>query len=169
MLLFLESEIIPGLDFLTNILFCCSGLSNSFPGKSNHHCHVSAYEKSFPIKSVPSPSWSGSCRRNLLSPKKTQRRHVSTAEEVRKTCNKSYSENFCLHSAISPLQFRCLLTIPFFSMVFLSYPFWLLLSVLKKMKRYFSVGLYCFSYHLLFLLDNRLNLHYCLNTSHTSN
>nr|KAF6453766.1 SUMO specific peptidase 1 [Molossus molossus] len=51
-------------------------------GKSNHHCHVSAYEKSFPIKSVPSPSWSGSCRRNLLSPKKTQRRHVSTAEET---------------------------------------------------------------------------------------
>ncbi|XP_005877436.1 PREDICTED: sentrin-specific protease 1 isoform X2 [Myotis brandtii] len=59
-----------------------SGLSNSFTGKSNHHCHVSAYEKSFPIKSVPSPSWSGSCRRNLLSPKKTQRRHVSTAEET---------------------------------------------------------------------------------------
>lgn len=59
-----------------------SGLSNSFTGKSNHHCHVSAYEKSFPIKSVPSPSWSGSCRRSLLSPKKTQRRHVSTAEET---------------------------------------------------------------------------------------
>ncbi|XP_036153076.1 sentrin-specific protease 1 isoform X2 [Myotis myotis] len=59
-----------------------SGLSNSFTGKSNHHCHMSAYEKSFPIKSVPSPSWSGSCRRNLLSPKKTQRRHVSTAEET---------------------------------------------------------------------------------------
>uniref|UniRef100_A0A8C7ABP2 SUMO specific peptidase 1 n=1 Tax=Neovison vison TaxID=452646 RepID=A0A8C7ABP2_NEOVI len=59
-----------------------SGLSNTFTGKSNHHCHVSAYEKSFPIKSVPSPSWSGSCRRNLLSPKKMQRRHVSTAEET---------------------------------------------------------------------------------------
>ncbi|XP_045143254.1 sentrin-specific protease 1 [Echinops telfairi] len=59
-----------------------SGLSNTFIGKSNHHCHVSAYEKSFPIKPVPSPSWSGSCRRNLLSPKKTQRRHVSTAEET---------------------------------------------------------------------------------------
>ncbi|XP_006888288.1 PREDICTED: sentrin-specific protease 1 [Elephantulus edwardii] len=59
-----------------------SGLSNNFMGKSNHHCHVSAYEKSFPIKPVPSPSWSGSCRRNLLSPKKTQRRHVSTAEET---------------------------------------------------------------------------------------
>ncbi|XP_049738901.1 sentrin-specific protease 1 isoform X1 [Elephas maximus indicus] len=59
-----------------------SGLSNTFMGKSNHHCHVSAYEKSFPIKPVPSPSWSGSCRRNLLSPKKTQRRHVSTAEET---------------------------------------------------------------------------------------
>ncbi|XP_058512085.1 sentrin-specific protease 1 isoform X2 [Ochotona princeps] len=59
-----------------------SGLSNTFTGKSNHHCHVSAYEKSFPIKPVPSPSWSGSCRRSLLSPKKTQRRHVSTAEET---------------------------------------------------------------------------------------
>lgn len=70
------------------VVFFFSGLSNTFTGKSNHHCHVSAYEKSFPIKSVPSPSWSGSCRRNLLSPKKMQRRHVSTAEEVRKTCNK---------------------------------------------------------------------------------
>lgn len=59
-----------------------SGLSNTFMGKSNHHCHVSAYEKSFPIKPVPSPSWSGSCRRSLLSPKKIQRRHVSTAEET---------------------------------------------------------------------------------------
>lgn len=58
------------------------GLSNTFAGKSNHHCHVSAYEKSFPIKPVPSPSWSGSCRRSLLSPKKTQRRHISTAEET---------------------------------------------------------------------------------------
>ncbi|XP_052604776.1 sentrin-specific protease 1 isoform X2 [Peromyscus californicus insignis] len=59
-----------------------SGLSNTFTGKSNHHCHVSAYEKSFPIKPVPSPSWSGSCRRSLLSPKKMQRRHFSTAEET---------------------------------------------------------------------------------------
>uniref|UniRef100_A0A8C8YWX1 SUMO specific peptidase 1 n=1 Tax=Prolemur simus TaxID=1328070 RepID=A0A8C8YWX1_PROSS len=59
-----------------------SGLSNTFMGKSNHHCHASAYEKSFPIKPIPSPSWSGSCRRSLLSPKKTQRRHVSTAEET---------------------------------------------------------------------------------------
>uniref|UniRef100_A0A8C2LJ88 SUMO1/sentrin specific peptidase 1 n=1 Tax=Cricetulus griseus TaxID=10029 RepID=A0A8C2LJ88_CRIGR len=59
-----------------------SGLSNTFTGKSNHHCHVSAYEKSFPIKPVPSPSWSGSCRRSLLSPKKIQRRHFSTAEET---------------------------------------------------------------------------------------
>ncbi|XP_048221541.1 sentrin-specific protease 1 isoform X1 [Perognathus longimembris pacificus] len=59
-----------------------SGLSNTFVGKSNHHCHVSAYEKSFPIKPVSSPSWSGSCRRSLLSPKKTQRRHISTAEET---------------------------------------------------------------------------------------
>lgn len=78
------------LIFLTNSFFFFSGLSNIFAGKSNHHCHVSAYEKSFPIKPVPSPSWSGSCRRSLLSPKKTQRRHVSTAEEVRKTCDKSY-------------------------------------------------------------------------------
>ena len=77
------------LSFLTNFFFFFIGLSNTFTGKSNHHCHVSAYEKSFPIKPVPSPSWSGSCRRNLLSPKKTQRRHISTAEEVRKTCNKS--------------------------------------------------------------------------------
>ncbi|XP_034373416.1 sentrin-specific protease 1 isoform X2 [Arvicanthis niloticus] len=59
-----------------------SGLSNAFVGKSNHHCHMSAYEKSFPIKPAPSPSWSGSCRRSLLSPKKTQRRHFSTAEET---------------------------------------------------------------------------------------
>ncbi|XP_051045744.1 sentrin-specific protease 1 isoform X2 [Phodopus roborovskii] len=59
-----------------------SGLSNTFTGKSNHHCHVSAYEKSFPIKPVPSPSWSGSCRRSLLSPKKIQRRHFSTVEET---------------------------------------------------------------------------------------
>ncbi|XP_049984924.1 sentrin-specific protease 1 isoform X4 [Alexandromys fortis] len=59
-----------------------SGLSNTFTGKSNHHCHVSAYEKSFPIKPVPSPSWSGSCRRSILSPKKIQRRHFSTAEET---------------------------------------------------------------------------------------
>uniref|UniRef100_A0A8C3RSZ0 SUMO specific peptidase 1 n=1 Tax=Chelydra serpentina TaxID=8475 RepID=A0A8C3RSZ0_CHESE len=55
-----------------------SGMSNSFVGKSNHHCHVSAYEKTFPIKPVTSPS----CRRSLLSPKKTQRRFVSTAEET---------------------------------------------------------------------------------------
>ncbi|KAM5287995.1 sentrin-specific protease 1 [Ctenodactylus gundi] len=59
-----------------------SGLSNTFMGKSNHHCHMSAYEKSFPIKPVSSPSWSGSCRRSLVSPKKTQRRHISTAEET---------------------------------------------------------------------------------------
>ncbi|CAM5168980.1 unnamed protein product [Eretmochelys imbricata] len=55
-----------------------SGMSNSFVGKSNHHCHISAYEKTFPIKPVTSPS----CRRSLLSPKKTQRRFVSTAEET---------------------------------------------------------------------------------------
>uniref|UniRef100_A0A7N4Q1N7 SUMO specific peptidase 1 n=1 Tax=Sarcophilus harrisii TaxID=9305 RepID=A0A7N4Q1N7_SARHA len=59
-----------------------SGMSNTFVGKSNHHCHMTAYEKTFPIKPVTSPSWSGSCRRNLLSPKKTQRRYISTAEET---------------------------------------------------------------------------------------
>ncbi|XP_074081757.1 sentrin-specific protease 1 isoform X2 [Macrotis lagotis] len=59
-----------------------SGVSNTFVGKSNHHCHMTAYEKTFPIKPVTSPSWSGSCRRNLLSPKKTQRRFISTAEET---------------------------------------------------------------------------------------
>ncbi|XP_074836153.1 sentrin-specific protease 1 isoform X2 [Carettochelys insculpta] len=55
-----------------------SGMSNSFVGKSNHHCHISVYEKSFPIKPVTSPS----CRRSLVSPKKTQRRFISTAEET---------------------------------------------------------------------------------------
>ncbi|XP_060108179.1 sentrin-specific protease 1 [Heteronotia binoei] len=59
-----------------------SGTSNSFAGKSNHHCHVSAYEKSFPIKPVSSPLWSAPCRRSLLSPKKSQRRFISTAEET---------------------------------------------------------------------------------------
>lgn len=57
-----------------------SGMSNSFVGKSNHHCHASA----FPIKPAQSPSWSGPCRRSLLSPKKTPRRFISTAEEVKK-------------------------------------------------------------------------------------
>ncbi|XP_027765625.1 sentrin-specific protease 1-like, partial [Empidonax traillii] len=51
-----------------------SSTSNSFGGKSNHHCHGSA----FPLKASPSPS----CRRGLLSPKKTPRRFISTAEEV---------------------------------------------------------------------------------------
>ncbi|NXA13919.1 SENP1 protease, partial [Sapayoa aenigma] len=55
-----------------------SGTCNSFGGKSNHHCHGSA----FPLKAAPSPSWSGSCRRSLLSPKKTPRRFISTAEET---------------------------------------------------------------------------------------
>ncbi|XP_010284817.1 PREDICTED: LOW QUALITY PROTEIN: sentrin-specific protease 1, partial [Phaethon lepturus] len=55
-----------------------SGMSNSFVGKSNHHCHASA----FPIKPAQSPSWSGPCRRSLLSPKKTPRRFISTAEET---------------------------------------------------------------------------------------
>ncbi|XP_070794071.1 sentrin-specific protease 1 [Pituophis catenifer annectens] len=52
--------------------------ANSFVGKSNHHSQISAYEKSFPIKSVANPS----CRRSLLSPKKSQRRFISTAEET---------------------------------------------------------------------------------------
>ncbi|XP_027560671.1 sentrin-specific protease 1 isoform X1 [Neopelma chrysocephalum] len=51
-----------------------SSTSNSFVGKSNHHCHGSA----FPLKATPSPS----CRRGLLSPKKTPRRFISTAEET---------------------------------------------------------------------------------------
>ncbi|KAM6226150.1 LOW QUALITY PROTEIN: sentrin-specific protease 1 [Porphyrio hochstetteri] len=56
-----------------------SGTSNIFVGKSNHHCHVSA----FPSKPAPSPAWSGPCRRSsLLSPKKTPRRFISTAEET---------------------------------------------------------------------------------------
>ncbi|XP_040437062.1 sentrin-specific protease 1 isoform X1 [Falco naumanni] len=55
-----------------------SGTSNSFVGKSNHHCHASA----FPIKPAQSPSWSGPCRRSLHSPKKTPRRFISTAEET---------------------------------------------------------------------------------------
>ncbi|XP_061203217.1 sentrin-specific protease 1 isoform X3 [Neopsephotus bourkii] len=55
-----------------------SGTANSFGGKSNHHCHASA----FPIKPAQSPSWSGPCRRSLLSPKKTPRRFISTAEET---------------------------------------------------------------------------------------
>nr|XP_056705309.1 sentrin-specific protease 1 [Euleptes europaea] len=58
-----------------------SGTSNSLAGKSNHHCHISAYEKSFPIKPVSSPSWNASCCR-LQSPKKSQRRFISTAEET---------------------------------------------------------------------------------------
>uniref|UniRef100_A0A803TIK7 SUMO specific peptidase 1 n=1 Tax=Anolis carolinensis TaxID=28377 RepID=A0A803TIK7_ANOCA len=59
-----------------------SGTSNSYAGKSNHLSHVSAYEKSFPVKSVTSTSWNAPCRRSLLSPKKSQRRFVSTAEET---------------------------------------------------------------------------------------
>ncbi|XP_070596998.1 sentrin-specific protease 1 [Erythrolamprus reginae] len=52
--------------------------ANSFVGKSNHHGQISAYEKSFPIKSVANPSY----RRTLLSPKKSQRRFISTVEET---------------------------------------------------------------------------------------
>uniref|UniRef100_A0A8C6Y0X1 SUMO specific peptidase 1 n=1 Tax=Naja naja TaxID=35670 RepID=A0A8C6Y0X1_NAJNA len=58
--------------------------ANSFVGKSNHHSQVSAYEKSFPIKSVANPS----CRRSLLSPKKSQRRFISTAEETVRAAEK---------------------------------------------------------------------------------
>uniref|UniRef100_A0A8D0AXN4 SUMO specific peptidase 1 n=1 Tax=Salvator merianae TaxID=96440 RepID=A0A8D0AXN4_SALMN len=59
-----------------------SAVSNSLVGKSNHLFHISAYEKSFPIKSVTNLSRSIPCRRNLLSPKKSQRRCLSTAEET---------------------------------------------------------------------------------------
>ncbi|XP_061875760.1 sentrin-specific protease 1 isoform X2 [Colius striatus] len=55
-----------------------SGTANSFGGKSNHHGHAPA----FPLKPAQSPSWSGPCRRSLLSPKKTPRRFISTAEET---------------------------------------------------------------------------------------
>ncbi|XP_032741689.1 sentrin-specific protease 1 isoform X5 [Rattus rattus] len=80
--LYLETRKTSRCRILWNRVTDSCGLSNTFVGKSNHHCHVSAYEKSFPIKPAPSPSWSGSCRRSLLSPKKTQRRHFSTAEET---------------------------------------------------------------------------------------
>lgn len=72
-----------------------SGTSNSFVGKSNHHCHASA----FPIKPAQSPSWSGPCRRSLLSPKKTPRRFISTAEEVRR-CSVGWGDSsFGRHEA----------------------------------------------------------------------
>ncbi|NXY22721.1 SENP1 protease, partial [Atrichornis clamosus] len=54
-----------------------SGTSNSLAGKSNPHCHASA----FPMKPAPNPAWSGA-RRGLLSPKKNPRRFISTAEET---------------------------------------------------------------------------------------
>uniref|UniRef100_A0A8V0ZSZ1 SUMO specific peptidase 1 n=1 Tax=Gallus gallus TaxID=9031 RepID=A0A8V0ZSZ1_CHICK len=69
-----------------------SGTSNSFVGKSNHHCHGSA----FPIKPAQSPSWSGPCRRSLLSPKKTPRRFISTAEEVKAEVGRPLSRWFHL-------------------------------------------------------------------------
>ncbi|XP_030054105.1 sentrin-specific protease 1 isoform X3 [Microcaecilia unicolor] len=59
-----------------------SGTLNAVVGKPNHHTHVSVYEKSFPTKPVTSPSRSNSCRRSLLSPKKSQRRFSSTVEET---------------------------------------------------------------------------------------
>ncbi|NXH09749.1 SENP1 protease, partial [Bucco capensis] len=52
-----------------------SGSSSSMGGKASPHCHPSA----FPMKAAASPSWS---RRSLLSPKKTPRRFISTAEET---------------------------------------------------------------------------------------
>uniref|UniRef100_A0A8C5P8K0 SUMO specific peptidase 1 n=1 Tax=Leptobrachium leishanense TaxID=445787 RepID=A0A8C5P8K0_9ANUR len=55
---------------------CVSGTSITVFGKPP--CPSSAFEKSFPIKSSAS-LWSGSCRR---SPKKVQRRHLSTVEET---------------------------------------------------------------------------------------
>nr|XP_033791291.1 sentrin-specific protease 1 isoform X2 [Geotrypetes seraphini] len=61
-----------------------SGTLNVAVGKPNHHSHMSIYEKSFPTKPVTSPSRSNSCRRSLLSPKKSQRRFSSTVEESSK-------------------------------------------------------------------------------------
>ncbi|KAM8977555.1 sentrin-specific protease 1 [Pelodytes ibericus] len=56
-----------------------SGPVNAVVGKTNP-CKTSAFEKSFPIKSATgSSSWTGACRR---SPKKIQRRHLSTVEET---------------------------------------------------------------------------------------
>ncbi|XP_069828330.1 sentrin-specific protease 1 isoform X2 [Dendropsophus ebraccatus] len=52
---------------------------NAVVGKPNNTVS-SAFEKSFPIKNTASlPSWSGTCRR---SPKKMQRRQISTVEET---------------------------------------------------------------------------------------
>lgn len=73
-----------------------SGTSNSFVGKSNHHCHGSA----FPIKPAQSPSWSGPCRRSLLSPKKTPRRFISTAEEVKAEVGRPLSGWFHLSRSL---------------------------------------------------------------------
>ncbi|MEE6471909.1 hypothetical protein FKM82_009406 [Ascaphus truei] len=59
-----------------------SGPVNAVVGKPNHS-HTSAFEKSFPIKNTAGSSlWSGSCRRSLRSPKKMQRRYLSTVEET---------------------------------------------------------------------------------------
>nr|AAH98074.1 LOC398517 protein [Xenopus laevis] len=56
-----------------------SGALNAASGKPNHTL-ASAYEKSFPFKNIScSASLIGPCRR---SPKKTQRRFVSTVEET---------------------------------------------------------------------------------------
>lgn len=54
-----------------------SGALTTVVGKLNHH--VSAYEKSFPIKQTTSSSWGGSYRR---SPIKAQRRCIGAAEET---------------------------------------------------------------------------------------
>ncbi|XP_069509557.1 sentrin-specific protease 1 isoform X2 [Ambystoma mexicanum] len=66
-----------------------SGALNTVVGKLNHH-HVSAYEKTFPIKPAASSSWASSYRR---SPIKAQRRCTSTAEEtVRKEEKEMYRQ-----------------------------------------------------------------------------
>ncbi|XP_069086973.1 sentrin-specific protease 1 isoform X1 [Pleurodeles waltl] len=54
-----------------------SGALTTVVGKLNHH--VSAYEKSFPIKPTTSSTWGSSYRR---SPIKAQRRCISAAEET---------------------------------------------------------------------------------------
>lgn len=65
------------LNTLYNLF--CSRTINAAVGKPNL-TFGSAFEKSFPIKNAANlSSWSGACRR---SPKKMQRRQISTVEEV---------------------------------------------------------------------------------------
>ncbi|KAM4702052.1 sentrin-specific protease 1 [Discoglossus pictus] len=49
---------------------------------STNHSHISAFEKSFPIKNSSNSSWIAPSRRTVLSPKKMQKRCVSTVEET---------------------------------------------------------------------------------------